>query len=243
MIDFGSALHSVMDEGAEALAKAFTFNSTIKTLILSSGHIGWQVFLFSDCNRHDRLGPLAAQMLIALCAGRKGGLAWAQALEKNTGLTKLDLQKNRLGDRAGKSIVDALNKNPFVATLNLADNQLGTNTAVQLREMLMHNKSLTDLDISWNHIRPPDLVTLSQGLKVNSTLRTLSLAWNGIGDKRVEPKDSSPSTGLNQTQKSSKTSSPPRSPPHTSNTAARGNRKPQQSDTGQTSPLILNPEP
>ena len=212
MIDFGSALHSVMDEGAEALAKAFTFNSTIKTLILSSGHIGWQVFLFSDCNRHDRLGPLAAQMLIALCAGRKGGLAWAQALEKNTGLTKLDLQKNRLGDRAGKSIVDALNKNPFVATLNLADNQLGTNTAVQLREMLMHNKSLTDLDISWNHIRPPDLVTLSQGLKVNSTLKTLSLAWNGIGDKRVEPKDSSPSTGLNQTQKSSKTSSPPRSP-------------------------------
>ena len=44
MIDFGSALHSVMDEGAEALANAFTFNSTIKTLILSSGHIGWQVF-------------------------------------------------------------------------------------------------------------------------------------------------------------------------------------------------------
>ena len=41
MIDFGSVLYSVMDEGAEALAKAFTFNSTIKTLILSSGQIGW----------------------------------------------------------------------------------------------------------------------------------------------------------------------------------------------------------
>lgn len=102
----------------------------------------------------------------------------------------------------------ALKSNPYVATLNLADNQLGTHTAVQLREMFMQNNTLTDLDVSWNHIRPPDLAALSQGLKVNSTLKVLSLAWNGIGDKCVA--QDSPSAGLNQTQKSAKSS--PRSP-------------------------------
>jgi hypothetical protein len=55
-----------MDEGAEALAKAFAYNSTIKTLILSSGQIGWQVFLRSKCNRHAK-GHLASKMLIPVC--------------------------------------------------------------------------------------------------------------------------------------------------------------------------------
>ena len=134
-------------------------------------------------------------------------------LAKNSGITCLDLQKNRMGDNACSSIIAALKTNPYIQTLNLADNRLGIKSAVQLRDVFDENVTLTNLDISWNHIRPQDLCILSQTLAANSALKSLSLAWNGIGDKiPVQIADADSLESLAQTQKSatSKASSPRR---------------------------------
>ena len=157
--------------------------------------------------------PVKKQMLA--CIGRKGGMAWAKTLKTNSGITNLDIQKNRMGDRACSSIISAMKSNSHVTKLNLSDNQLGIKTSVELRDMFYANTTLTDLDISWNHIRPQDLCALSPGLRVNTTVKILSLAWNGIGDKFMEPSDTSSPAALDQTQKSTKSkpsTSPPKSP-------------------------------
>jgi Ran GTPase-activating protein (RanGAP) involved in mRNA processing and transport len=72
--------------------------------------------------------------------GELSGLLLASLVERNSGLTALGLNGNRLGPLAGAALADALQQGHApIARLDLSSNQLGLQGAAALAEALKGN--------------------------------------------------------------------------------------------------------
>ena len=95
--------------------------------------------------------------------------ALAEALEKNTTVTSLDLKSNGIGDEGAASLAAALEKNLTVTSLNLRVNGIRDDGAASVAAALEKNSTLTSIDIGRNLIGTKGAARLAAALDKNST--------------------------------------------------------------------------
>ena len=132
------------------------------------------------------------QLCTALCDERAGG-----------GLTALDLADNRLDAEAGKALAQALEVNTTLrtlrldrselnirqlrgtdpqATISLADQGLCVASCIVIAKLLEQNRMfLTKLNLSVSQIRVEGSRALANALKVNDALRDLDISFGELG--------------------------------------------------------------
>ncbi|KAL9965559.1 hypothetical protein ACROYT_G029373 [Oculina patagonica] len=111
-----------------------------------------------------------------------GATALAEALQRNTSLTVLDLSGNNIGDHGATALAEALQRNTSLTVLYLLMNKIGDHGATGLAEALQRNTSLTVLDLSGNNIGDHGAAGLAEALQTNISLTELGLSDNNIGD-------------------------------------------------------------
>ena len=78
-------------------------------------------------------------------------MAIAQALEKNTTLTSIDLSENsKIGDEGAKAIAKALEKNTTLTSINLEKNTITDKGAKAIAKALKKNTTLTSINLANN---------------------------------------------------------------------------------------------
>ena len=94
---------------------------------------------------------------------------------------EVNLQGNKLGDYALIELCDALTDNDSITKLNLSKNLLTNKAAELIGKMLQENNSLEELYLSWNQIKGQGGIALFEGMKVRSQIKVLDLSWNSLG--------------------------------------------------------------
>jgi Ran GTPase-activating protein (RanGAP) involved in mRNA processing and transport len=151
--------------GAIALAQLFKTNTTLTILNLSDNYIGNDYYLNVD----DKLSKELADALI-----------------KDSNLTKLNLSNTRSGQILVKAFAEALKENKTLIELDISSNLIGNEGATALADALKTNSTLTTLIIYNNKISDDGAKALADALKTNSTLTTLDISKNNIGDELME---------------------------------------------------------
>ncbi|RIB10510.1 hypothetical protein C2G38_2043434 [Gigaspora rosea] len=104
-----------------------------------------------------------------------------KALCKNTILTSLNLNNNKLGSDKGKILTDALCQNTTLTSLNLILNDLGPKGGQILADALCKNTTLTFLNLTYNVLGSEGGKALAEALYENTTLTFLNIGGNSIG--------------------------------------------------------------
>jgi Ran GTPase-activating protein (RanGAP) involved in mRNA processing and transport len=121
--------------------------------------------------------------------GETGALFLAEALIKTTEtnappLFRLELARNKMGDKGTSKIITALQESPVIRTLTFFDangNDCGLESSEALGKYLCDSKcQLEHLDVGWNLLRNESAVKLFDGLASNATVKYLNLSWNGM---------------------------------------------------------------
>eukprot|EP00900_Chrysochromulina_parva_P007093 jgi/Chrpa1/16385/Chrysochromulina_OHIO_Genome00023839-RA len=97
-------------------------------------------------------------------------------------LTRLDLQRNKIGDDGAMAIAEALKVNAVLTRLDLDHNNIGVEGAKAIAEALKVNVVVTTLYLTHNNIGDEGAIVIAQALKVNAVLTKLWLGNNIIGD-------------------------------------------------------------
>lgn len=105
-------------------------------------------------------------------------IGWAMTY--NQTLTKLDLSKNNITDRAVLSLAAGLGSNTTLEELSLEGNAVDVEGAQGLAEGLAKNTRLQVLDLTGNRVKAAGAVALGKALQGNHSLRVLLLAGNEI---------------------------------------------------------------
>ena len=96
-------------------------------------------------------------------------------------LVVLDLNNNRMGDRACAILADAIQADCAMTRLLLNRNEAGPLTAAAVGRMLARNDSLIQLHVSYNSFDPQCGEHIFDGLFENHTLLDLDISWNCLG--------------------------------------------------------------
>jgi len=101
-----------------------------------------------------------------------------------TGLKRLDLEINQLGDEGCKFVSQKvlLRVSTTLQHLDLGMNSIGREGALALAEALGANTALTRLDLGYNRIGSEGAEALAHALMSNTTLKVLRLEDNAVGD-------------------------------------------------------------
>lgn len=198
------------DKGAKALAEALAINSSLTSLILSFnqrfGEEGGKALAkalalnkglqFIDlCNSFSTLA--AAELGEALQRNttltdlklQKNNLGinesriLANALGKNRALKRLEYDFNRLSAEGAQSLAEVLKTNHTLEYLRLLGNRLGANGATNLAHALKKNKGLKFLCVNENQCCAQDAIAFAEALKKNKTLLYLDLGNNAINSQ------------------------------------------------------------
>ena len=113
----------------------------------------------------------------------------ANALEKNTTLTKLNLYNTvnyLISYREAIILANALEKNTTLTRLDLGLNNIGDKGASAIASALKKNTTLALLFLSGNNIGDEGVKALATALEQNKTLEELYLEFNKIGNEGVE---------------------------------------------------------
>ena len=129
--------------------------------------------------------PKTTTVRINYPIGDKGAKDLAEALKKNTFVTKLNLSNSEIGYKGALYFAELLSANRSLVALNLSNNKIGSAGAIQLGLALQHNATLEDLDLSKNQINSDGAIFLAKGLKNNNHIKDLNLADNEIGNSGV----------------------------------------------------------
>ncbi|KAF9956198.1 hypothetical protein BGZ72_002950, partial [Mortierella alpina] len=166
------------DDGALALSKTLTTNTTLTTLDLRGNNIGndGALALSEALKTNSTLSSLNLQYN---SIGENGAQALAKALKTNKALTTLYLKGNSIGEKGAQALAEALKTNK-------AFNSIGEKGAQALAEVLKSNKALITLNLNRNSIGENGSLALSEALKTNSTLTSLNLQYNLIGEQGAQ---------------------------------------------------------
>jgi hypothetical protein len=93
-------------------------------------------------------------------------------------LTDLNLEANRLGDRAVACIAEGLESNDCLRRLNLSSNNIGDVGAEAIGRALGRNSALVELVLSWNVIRERGVAAIAETLSYNSSLQDFDLSYS-----------------------------------------------------------------
>jgi len=104
----------------------------------------------------------------------------------SSGIVRLLLANNRLGNEGGKAIAQGLEKNFSVRELDLSENLLGQNAISSIAEMLNENQTLEKLNLSRNNLTDPDVEGLIKSLCGKTVLKELDLSHNILCDQFAE---------------------------------------------------------
>ena len=100
----------------------------------------WEETLFRASQNDPSLKWIDAMCFLM---GDNGARLLANAIARNTFVTKINLRLNHIGVEGVTAIVNALMSNTTVVELNLAANELGDEGAFQVARLLQANRSLT----------------------------------------------------------------------------------------------------
>jgi len=103
-----------------------------------------------------------------------------------TGLAKLDLNYNSIGDDGAKQVAQLIQDGSSLTFLDLVKNSIQAPGVQALAEALGKNRSLKALHLGMNQIGDEGLMHLAGALTTNETLLTLDIEVNQIGAKGVE---------------------------------------------------------
>lgn len=105
-------------------------------------------------------------------------IGWAMTY--NQTLTKLDLSKNNITDRAVISLAAGLGNNTVLQELSLEGNAVDVEGAQGLADGLAQNTSLQVLDLNGNRVKAVGAIAIGKALRDNHSLRVLLLSGNQI---------------------------------------------------------------
>ncbi|WP_039359749.1 hypothetical protein [Candidatus Protochlamydia amoebophila] len=207
---FSFSHKEINDKGAETLAQALAFNTTIKILELNNNKLSdrgtqaivhalafntaLRTFLFKSNQISDQGAKALAQFLASNTVlstlhlnnnqiSDKEMKVFAHALVSNTALKRLRLDFNQINDKGIEGFAPALASNTNLETLNLSTNQITDKGAEVLAQALASNTALKDFNLSDNQITDKGAEVLAQTLASNTTLREFNLSGNQITDK------------------------------------------------------------
>merc|ERR1712130_565604 len=83
-----------------------------------------------------------------------------EVLKSNTSLTKIEMNKNQIGDRGVKFIAAGLKENTTLKYLNLMENMISDEGAKSVSEALKFNTIIQDLDLENNKVSQKVLTSL-----------------------------------------------------------------------------------
>lgn len=155
---------------------------------IESVNMGWNDILGdSICSLVDSLLPLTGLTKLDLnynSIGDDGAEQVAQLIHDGASLTFLDLVKNSINPLGVQAIAQALGKNRSLKALHLGMNNIGDEGLMHLAGALTTNESLLTLDVEINHIGPRGVEELGVVLSdINRSLTAINLQDNQIGDK------------------------------------------------------------
>ena len=135
--------------------------------------------------------------------GDAGATALARALEKDTVLTWLQLQRTKIGDAGATALARALEQNTVLGGLVLEDNNIGDVGAIALARALDENTELANLWLTNNKISDSGAIALCRLQKKNRkvTLRGIDEAKCKRAEKREEEEQKDQKTTKEETEK------------------------------------------
>jgi Ran GTPase-activating protein (RanGAP) involved in mRNA processing and transport len=205
------SLHSIVDDGALAIATMLGNNKTIDTLQfrdlrnsreanLLFAAVGPRVTITEFSLRHSYLCRTSALSLSNMiehhasicevrlvdCQMARDGLAvLADGLSKNTVLTRLYLVNNELGAGGALAIGSMLSKNKSLQEVYVCENDIGDAGTKALCEGLRENTIVRLLDLRSNYIGKVGAASITSLLNVNKSIERLLLGNNDLGDPGV----------------------------------------------------------
>ncbi|CAE7356253.1 NLRC3 [Symbiodinium natans] len=128
------------------------------------------------------LGALGVELSLGANAITARGAVAAVSIA--TGLRRLDLEINQLGDEGCKLVAQKvlLRVTTTLQHLDLGMNSIGPDGALALASALRKNMALTRLDLGYNRIGSVGAEALAQALMSNTALKVLRLEDNAVGD-------------------------------------------------------------
>lgn len=112
--------------------------------------------------------------------GNIGATAIAKALRFNHTLKWLSLYTNNIGETGATAIANALKENENLVVLNFGNNDAGAEGCRAFANMLTQNKTLFHLHLGINKIDDGGAIEIANALKENNTLGVLHLNNNEI---------------------------------------------------------------
>lgn len=112
--------------------------------------------------------------------GARGAQAFAQALDNNSTINRLDLSANQI-EYGGIHLAQVLMTNTVITYLDLSDNLLGS-AGSEIAKMIAANRTLKTIILKGNIFGDKEASLISDGFKSNPVLSVLDLSYNRIGD-------------------------------------------------------------
>ena len=138
---------------------------------------GGELITYLENNVITEIDSDAAEII-----GDREATALAEALKKNTTVTKLDICHNRIESAGAKALAEALKENNSLVELHLDENNIGPNGAKDLADVLLSNESLKYIGLASNNIGDKGAIEIANALKANNTLEEIFLCGNNIGN-------------------------------------------------------------
>lgn len=114
--------------------------------------------------------------------GPKGAQAIAIPLQKNSCVTKLNLEGNSIAAEGVVYLMGMLVANTAITELNLAENMLGSTGARYVCELLSINTRINKVNLAGNGFTDKDGVYFAEMLERNAALKHLVLSNNNLGE-------------------------------------------------------------
>lgn len=178
----------VSDRGVVALARNVLCNKNAASVqrLYCKGFVQVSVTgIRAIADSISQNGCLLVCLTLASCnIQNKGASILADALEKNTTITRLDLEGNRISDVGAKAIFAAVldPPHPRLLSLNLAYNQLSDDALVLLGRLIR----IEDLQLEGNEISDRGALDLAKAGMGSTSLRWLNLASNRLSFKGIQ---------------------------------------------------------
>ncbi|KAI9007829.1 hypothetical protein DFJ74DRAFT_689227 [Hyaloraphidium curvatum] len=126
---------------------------------------------------------LTSLLLDKARAGDFGACEIAGWLQSNRSVTSLQLERDSVGHVGARALAEVLKRNSTLITMSLTKNSIGDEGARAVADALLSNSALVTLQLSSNSIGMNGALALALALKENSTLSALSLWGNSVGDE------------------------------------------------------------
>ena len=110
----------------------------------------------------------------------QGAQDLADALQRNTALSVIDLYNNQIGDQGAQALADALQRNTALTEIYLHENQIGDQGAQALAVALQKNTTVTSIYLRANQIGDEGAQALAEALQRNTTVTVIYLDANQI---------------------------------------------------------------